>query len=363
MRQRMNTNMMIVMDPPEHDRLRKIVRTVFTKKAVEDLEPLVSRSMGRFLDGLLGRDTFDVVADFAALFPVEVISAMLGIPEGERQQIRLWTDEFLHREPNNPQITHEGLVASLAMHEYMLNLARAKRKSPDGLIVSRLIDATYSDDDGAPRSMSDDDIASFCLVLAAAGSETVTKLIGNGVVAAYRTRAVGADLPGPEADPRRGRRNAPAAAALAIPGAVHYARRDPARCHDPRGARRRCSSPARPPVTRGPTSPGRLRHRPCASTTVVFGPGVRTAASAPGSPGWRGGRAFEEIRSRWPGFAVDMAGTAPGHYVQRGRLLARPAAGRPVSAAPATVPGIARSAARPRGRRFPDHRLRTADVP
>jgi len=66
------------------------------------------------------------VADFAALFPVEVISSMLGIPKEGQQQIRLWTDEFLHRERNDPNITESGLTASTEMHRYVLDLARGR---------------------------------------------------------------------------------------------------------------------------------------------------------------------------------------------------------------------------------------------
>src|ERR1700674_4099522 len=113
MRQRFSTNMLIIMDPPEHERLRKLVRQVFTKAAIANLEPLVVEVVTSYLDALSGKDDFDVVADFAALFPVEIISSMLGVPAGERQQIRLWTDGFLHREENNPYATEHGVAASM----------------------------------------------------------------------------------------------------------------------------------------------------------------------------------------------------------------------------------------------------------
>jgi cytochrome P450 len=180
--QRLDTNILIVMDPPEHDRQRKLVSQAFTRRAVEGLEPLVSGVIHGYLDDLADRERFDVVADFAALFPVEVISAMLGVPAADRQQIRLWTDEFLFRSPGDPKPTQEGMTASLEMAGYFLELARQKRARPDELIVSRLIDARITGDDGTPRKLTDEDVASFSVLIAAAGSETVTKLIGNGVV-------------------------------------------------------------------------------------------------------------------------------------------------------------------------------------
>jgi cytochrome P450 len=175
--------MLILMDPPEHERLRKLVRQVFTKAAIANLEPLVTDIVTSHVQALTGRDHFDLVADFAALFPVEIISSMLGVPAGERQQIRLWTDGFLHREENNPFATESGVAASMAMGEYFLDLAREKRRKPDDLIISRLVTASYEDETGVTHRLTDEDIATFSVLIAAAGSETVTKLMGNGVMA------------------------------------------------------------------------------------------------------------------------------------------------------------------------------------
>jgi cytochrome P450 len=183
MRHKFDMNMLILMDPPEHERLRKLVRQVFTKAAIANLEPLVTDVVTFYVQALAGRDQFDLVADFAALFPVEIISSMLGVPSGERQQIRLWTDGFLHREENNPFATESGVAASMAMGEYFLDLAREKRRQPDDLIISRLVTTTYEDETGVTHRLTDEDIATFSVLLAAAGSETVTKLMGNGIMA------------------------------------------------------------------------------------------------------------------------------------------------------------------------------------
>src|SRR6202022_2179245 len=181
-----STNMLILMDPPEHERLRKLVRQVFPKAAIANLEPLVVAVVTSYIDALTDRQSFDVVADFAALFPVEIISSMLGVPPGERQQIRLWTDEFLHREQNNPFATESGVAASTAMGEYFLDLSREKRRQPDDLIISRLVTATYDDETGVTHRLTDEDIATFAVLIAAAGSETGTKLGGKGVMAFHR---------------------------------------------------------------------------------------------------------------------------------------------------------------------------------
>ena len=181
-KQPMNTNMMIVMDPPEHTQMRKLVSQAFSRNAIGSLEPLIAEIIASYLDALVDRSEFDLVAEFAALFPVEVISAILGVPEGERQQVRLWVDMLLHREEGNPNTTHEGMEATLNMAGFFLDLARAKRRRPDGLLISKLTEAVVFDEEGQEHRLSDEDVAAFSVLIAGAGSETVTKLIGSGIV-------------------------------------------------------------------------------------------------------------------------------------------------------------------------------------
>jgi cytochrome P450 len=91
-------------------------------------------------------------------------------------------DLALARRPGDPSPTEEGIVASFETAEYFLELIKDKRKHPDDLIISKLIAAEIVDPDGTRRRLSDDEVAGFSLLIAGAGSETVTKLIGNGVV-------------------------------------------------------------------------------------------------------------------------------------------------------------------------------------
>jgi len=103
----------IMMDPPEHDRLRGLVSRVFTPRAVGALEPMVREVIQSYLAPFDDADSFDAVADFSGPFPVEIISRMLGVPEGERQQIRHWLDISLHREPGQMDPTPEGIQAGM----------------------------------------------------------------------------------------------------------------------------------------------------------------------------------------------------------------------------------------------------------
>ena len=176
----------IMMDPPEHDQMRKLVSRVFTPRAVQSLEPMVRDTIRRYLTPLEDRADFDLVAEFSAPFPVEVVSTMLGVPPADRQQIRHWTDVLLHREPDTPGVTQAGMEAALYQVQYFIDLIAEKRRVPGDDMISRLTTVEVTDEDGASHRLSDGEIAGFAGLLAAAGSETVTKLVGNGVVLFHR---------------------------------------------------------------------------------------------------------------------------------------------------------------------------------
>ena len=172
----------IMMDPPEHDRLRALVSRVFTPRAVTALEPMIREVVTSFLEPLEDREEFDAVADFSALFPVEIISRMLGVPAGERQQIREWLDLSLHREHGQMGPTQAGMEAIIQSAAYYQQLVAAKRVSPDDDMLSRLTQVTVDRGDGVETGLDDGEIAGFAGLLGGAGAETVTKLIGNAVV-------------------------------------------------------------------------------------------------------------------------------------------------------------------------------------
>ena len=172
----------IMMDPPEHDRFRALVSRVFTPRAVTALEPMIREVIREFVEPLDGADAFDAVADFSAPFPVEIISRMLGVPAGERQQIRHWLDLSLHREPGGMDPTPEGLDAIMASGAYWFQLTAEKRKDPGDDMLSRLTQVTVDRGDGQQTGLDDAEIAGFAMLLGGAGAETVTKLVGNAVV-------------------------------------------------------------------------------------------------------------------------------------------------------------------------------------
>ena len=173
---------LIMMDPPKHDRLRRLVSRVFTPRAVGALEPMVREVIGDFLDALDGRTEVDLVADFSALFPVEIISRMLGIPADMRQQVRLWLDDALTRDIGESRASTRSRDAAIAMGTYFYELSVAKRARPGDDMLSRLTQVEVEDDDGTLVGLDDIAIAGFGALLGGAGAETVTKLVGNAVV-------------------------------------------------------------------------------------------------------------------------------------------------------------------------------------
>lgn len=172
----------IMMDPPEHERFRALVSRVFTPRAVAALEPMIREVIVGLLEPWEDAESFDAVADWSALFPVEVISRMLGVPEAQRQQIRHWLDLGLHREPRQLDPTPEGRQAMIDQGAYFYELVVDKREHPTDDMMSRLTQVRVDRGDGEQTGLDDFEIAGFATLLGGAGAETVTKLVGNAVV-------------------------------------------------------------------------------------------------------------------------------------------------------------------------------------
>lgn len=177
--------MVIMLDPPDHRRMRSLVNRVFTPNAVKSLEPMVREVISHYI-GQLDPAGFDVVDDFSALFPCEIITRMLGVPEENRQQIRLWLDESLHREPGQVATSQAGIDAGVASGLMYYDLITERRANPQDDMISRLIEVEVEREDGTITKLDDIEITAFASLLGGAGAETVTKLIGNAAVAFHQ---------------------------------------------------------------------------------------------------------------------------------------------------------------------------------
>ena len=113
---------------------------------------------------------------------MDVISAMLGIPEEDRERYRGWVERGLERDPETGVPPPEGIEGMLKARDLMLGLLAERRAHPRNDLMSLLAETSYEDVDGRTKRLTDDEAVAFMGLLAAAGAETTTKLLGNCVV-------------------------------------------------------------------------------------------------------------------------------------------------------------------------------------
>jgi cytochrome P450 len=176
----------IGMDPPRHTRLRNIVSRGFTPKRIGALEPEVRKLAAHYLDALRDEPRFDVQQAFSVKLPMDVISVLLGIPEADRDWYRHTVDKGLERDPETGQPAMENLAMLGKARELVLGLLADRRRNPREDLITVIAEAEYAEPDGTRRNLSDDEVAAFTTLLAAAGAETTAKLIGNMIVYLFR---------------------------------------------------------------------------------------------------------------------------------------------------------------------------------
>jgi cytochrome P450 len=179
----------INIDPPQHNRFRALVSRAFSPRGIARMEDVVREVIDSVLRTLEGRTNFDLVGEFSAIFPNEIISTILGIPALDRSQIRQWTDDILHREEGTDELSARTVQAFADQIAYFKHLSGEKRRRPGDDMITALVDAEVEDGVGSTTRLTDDEIADFAFVLGAAGTETVTKLVANAAVLLDRHRA------------------------------------------------------------------------------------------------------------------------------------------------------------------------------
>jgi cytochrome P450 len=182
-----HTTSLVFNDPPYHTRVRRLLAPAFTPRALRALQPRVEALIDRLLDGLERRGNFDVIGDFAAAIPVQLIGDMLGVPEDERGPLRDWSLAILGA--LEPVLSRDqfdrGAAAVEEFKSYLTRLVErrlAEGRGDPAEILSTLIDASdfRSQDVGAER-LSKLELLHNCVFLLNAGHETTTNLIGNGI--------------------------------------------------------------------------------------------------------------------------------------------------------------------------------------
>jgi cytochrome P450 len=161
-------------DPPTHTIHRRLLSRAFTPRRVAELEPKIREFCARSLDPLVGAERFDFIADFGSQMPMRVISMLLGIPESDQEAVRDHVDANLRTNEGEPMIVTENIVTGALFADYVD--WRADHPSDD--IMTELLNVEFTDEDGTVRKLTRTELLTYLEVLAGAGNETTTRLIG-----------------------------------------------------------------------------------------------------------------------------------------------------------------------------------------
>jgi cytochrome P450 len=166
--------LLIMEDPPIHDIHRKLLARMFTPRKIAALEPQIREFCAQSLDPLIGTGRIDFVADLGAQMPMKVISMLLGIPEDDQEFIRDRTNAQLRTEAGKPMNHERGLATGEIFAAYID--WRATHPSDD--IMTELLNVEFVDETGGTRRLTRDELLIYLNVVAGAGNETTTRLIG-----------------------------------------------------------------------------------------------------------------------------------------------------------------------------------------
>jgi len=173
----MPPGVIIFEDPPIHTMHRGLLSRVFTPKKMNALEPQVREFCAASLDPLVGSGRFDFVADLGAQMPMRVIGMLLGIPEQDQEAVRDHVDASLRTEAGEPMTTSLDSILSGEIFSDYIDW-RAQHPSDD--LMTELLNAEFEDETGTTRGLTREEILTYLTVIAGAGNETTTRLIGWG---------------------------------------------------------------------------------------------------------------------------------------------------------------------------------------
>lgn len=165
---------MLNMDPPNHTRLRNLVHKAFTPRIVRQIQPRIQEICDELLDTIADKNEMDIMEDYAAIVPAMVIAEMLGVPRSDQEKFRDWTKRMIFGWDDAQDQMLAGMEFAQYMHE---QIDRRATEKPDDVLTG-LVDAEEEGD-----TLDRQELMSMIFLLLAAGHETTTHLIGNGMVA------------------------------------------------------------------------------------------------------------------------------------------------------------------------------------
>jgi cytochrome P450 len=180
--QRIEPRPFLFLDPPEHDRLRRLVMRQFTPARVNAMHDRIVALVDELLDTRRDQDRLDVVDDFAYPLPVTVICELLGVPREDESRFHAWADTLAHSiDPDPGEETSLGAMqAAQALASYMRELIAARRAQPTDDLLSGLAAGDEAD------RMDDANLVITMILLLIAGHETTVNLITNGTLTLLR---------------------------------------------------------------------------------------------------------------------------------------------------------------------------------
>jgi cytochrome P450 len=176
---------LLVTDPPDHTRFRRLVSRDFTPRAISAFEPLVQETADTLLDGLAGRSgELDLVEEYVAQLPVLVIARLLGVPTERREEFLHWGEAAAAT--LDPGLSFRRYVAAeralRALHAFLGEHLERLRREPGDDLVSRLVHLEGED------ALTERELHAMVMLLLGAGFETTVNLLGNAVVLLDRHR-------------------------------------------------------------------------------------------------------------------------------------------------------------------------------
>jgi cytochrome P450 len=181
-----HTTSLVFNDPPAHTRVRRLIMGALSPRAIAEMEPALVALVDRLLDVIEAKGRFELIGDFAAAIPVEVIGNLLDVPHDEREPLRDWSLAILGAlEPVlTPEQSARGNRAVSDFLVYLEGLVARRRAhpgNPERDVLTRLLQGESSGD-----RLTEKELLHNCIFLLNAGHETTTNLIGNGLVALHQ---------------------------------------------------------------------------------------------------------------------------------------------------------------------------------
>jgi cytochrome P450 len=175
---------MLVLDPPDHTRLRSLVTKAFTARRVADMRPRIKALVDQQLDRVVDKGAMDVIRDLAHRLPVIVICDMLGIPEEHRAPFLAGSNvngRILEPIPMSKEEMAQANAGTVSANAYFDQLCELRRREPQDDLTTELVKAEEAGD-----RLTTEELRANISLLFGAGHETTTNLIGNGLLALHR---------------------------------------------------------------------------------------------------------------------------------------------------------------------------------